>query len=789
MSIRKISFRAMLFSALLLSPAAFVACSDDSSSADPGNETPLNPEDPGQGNPGITPVDTGAQSHAPVAHDTTILVPDEPPPDGGYSGSLTGVCEFGPLKTGSSVKLSFLDDGSLAPTGKSVSATVSSDLGPYTLQYSGMPSYGQMEASGKFLNLIDGDVSATVKLNSIIRAIDGEMANVNVMTHLEYPRILHLMKENAMSYADAQGKAEGEVLRAFYMNSFMVPARNAWTLGSGDADGNLLAMTLLLHADYSSAEIQNVIDAVASDLEKDGTWDDAATKAKIADWAYMQKMDELVYYLENAAPGVPMPPFDQKFRTFWYETFGLGVCDSTIQGKLVANSNQASAYYGKDFSCSDSTWRIASATALQNREGTQLFGACTEALEGQFKESADKTFICKKSNWTYATEAELLNAAVSAKSGACSSNNAGAVVSHESKYVVCMNNSWKLLQATPVDYSKGHAMNKRLGRGINLGNAWESVGNGSSADCGWNNCIQDNYFKIVKDAGFNSIRLPVRWNQDASNSSPYTLDAGRLSGVKADISLALAQGLIVIVNFHHYTTLNDAASSYSSNKSGYENEKKRFLGMWEQVAKAMESYGDDQVVLEILNEPHDMNNAQVDDLMLSAYEVIRKNAPGKTIMFEGNGYSKFAQISNVKLPADGNIIFSGHYYEPFSFTHQGHGYDCGTKLKSSDLTKVPSQFKAYVDSALTHYPDVNGGHIPLNMGEFGVSGRYGSCGGNGPSDSERAQWTEAAIKEAENYGMSWHYWGLTGVGGFEAYDKNAGNWYNELYTVFKKYLK
>ena len=28
----------------------------------------------------------------------------------------------------------------------------------------------------------------------------------------------------------------------------------------------------------------------------------------------------------------------------------------------------------------------------------------------------------------------------------------------------------------------------RLGKGINLGNAWESAGTGASADCGWNNC-------------------------------------------------------------------------------------------------------------------------------------------------------------------------------------------------------------------------------------------------------------------------------------------------------------
>lgn len=777
MSIRKISIQAMLLSSVLLSPVAFIACSDDSSSGaqdvdipvDPGTPVITDPDNPGQ----VMPVDTTPQTHVPVAHDTTILVPDQPTPDGGYSGTLSGVAEFGPLKTGSTVKLSFLDDGSLDPTGKSVSATVTSDLGQYTLNYTGMPSYGLMEASGSFMNLILGDVTGSVKFNSMIRAIDGELANVNVMTHLEYPRILYLMKESAMSYADAQGKAESEVLRAFYMSNFAAPARNIWTLGAGDADGNLLAMTLLLHADYSSAEMQSVIDAIASDLEKDGTWDDAATKAKIADWAYLQKMDELVYYLELVAPGAPLPPFDQKFRTFWYETFGLGVCDSTIQGKLVANTNQASAYYGKDFTCADSTWRIASAALLQNREGTQLFGACTDALEGQIKESAGKSYICKKSSWSYASENDLLNAAITGTQGACTSSNYGAVASYNSTYAVCMNNSWKALKVTPVDYSKGRAMNKRLGRGINFGNSWDSQG---SDDCGWNNCIQDGWFKLAKDAGFNSIRLPVRWDNDASGS---TVNSSRLAGVKADIDLALAQGMVVIVDFHHHAI----SAKYSSG------EKDRFVAMWAQVAKELDKYGDDQVVLEILNEPHDMDNKNVDDLMLSAYEVIRKNAPGKTIMFEGNGYAKFAQISNVKLPADGNIIFSGHYYEPFSFSHQGHGYDCGTKLKSSDLSKMPSQFKAYTDSALTHYPDVNGGHIPLNMGEFGISGQSGSCGGNAPSDNERAQWTDAAIKEAENYGMSWHYWGLAGVGGFEAYDKNAGRWFSELYQVFQKYTK
>ena len=92
------------------------------------------------------------------------------------------------------------------------------------------------------------------------------------------------------------------------------------------------------------------------------------------------------------------------------------------------------------------------------------------------------------------------------------------------------------------------------------------------------------------------------------------------------------------------------------------------------------------------------------------------------------------------------------------------------------------------DAIAEYFPDIKGGSVPMNMGEFGVSGQHGSsCGGNGVSDDLRAKWTDAAIAAAEKYGMSWHYWGFVGVGGFEAYDKGAGQWYSELLQVFTKY--
>lgn len=61
--------------------------------------------------------------------------------------------------------------------------------------------------------------------------------------------------------------------------------------------------------------------------------------------------------------------------------------------------------------------------------------------------------------------------------------------------------------AIPIDYSQGRAMNARLGRGMNLGNAWDSrsypgdvpdepynYSYNDYLDDGWNNPIQDEDF-------------------------------------------------------------------------------------------------------------------------------------------------------------------------------------------------------------------------------------------------------------------------------------------------------
>ena len=332
-----------------------------------------------------------------------------------------------------------------------------------------------------------------------------------------------------------------------------------------------------------------------------------------------------------------------------------------------------------------------------------------------------------------------------------------------------------------VDYSAGRAMNKRLGKGINLGNSWDS--DGKSLDGGWGNPIKDEDFKIIKDAGFNSVRIPVRWHVD-SDYETHTVNPDRLNGVKEDIQLALDQGLAVVVNFHHYTKLNDyGEGAYRGNADTvalFEAEKSHFFALWDQVSKEFNKFPDSMVVLEILNEPTIPGADLVNDIMTGAYEIIRKNASKKTIMFEAYHAAKFADLEVLTLPEDGNIIFSGHYYEPYNFSHAGHGYDCIGDAGYNNF--AAGDLKSYVALAQKLYPDVNGGSVPMNMGEFGISGGKGtqsSCNrtGNPTSDAKKALWAKKSVQAAESFDMSWHYWGFTKVGGFEAYDRNNNKWY------------
>ncbi|MQK95326.1 hypothetical protein EI021_28560, partial [Escherichia coli] len=97
-----------------------------------------------------------------------------------------------------------------------------------------------------------------------------------------------------------------------------------------------------------------------------------------------------------------------------------------------------------------------------------------------------------------------------------------------------------LLPNTPLTPPSG------MFRGINIGNALEASYEGE-----WGVVIRDEYFRVIKEAGFDTVRIPVRWSAHASQNPPYTIDENFFKRVDHVINKALEQGLTTIINVHH----------------------------------------------------------------------------------------------------------------------------------------------------------------------------------------------------------------------------------------------
>lgn len=733
--------------AAMISSFGLLACSDDpqpSQGVDGQSSDSL----------GGTPVD-GSSSSMVAVDDPNAAIPSvKNEAVASQTVSVSGYAGSGPFVKGSSVSIIGVDPSTLASVGTAVSAVTLSDKGDFALQGAISSQYALVEATGQYYSFFLDDNTGPMTLQALTNVKGRTTVNVNILTHIEAARVKNLIAFEGMTFSDAKIKADKEIRLALGLPSDSTLFEDLSLLSTDQGGVNLLAMSAVVTNEREGAQAQTVLQAITDDIALDGKWDDSVMKALLGDEAYEMTVSLGSSFL-GSKMGVKIPFFEGSVNSFWGIAYGLGFC--LEEYTVLPNTTVGSANVGKSFICRDGNWAIATAEFLDGVAMAEVFGACNASVEGVIKENAGKSYICKKNFWFTATESEIANASIAATTGACDDTKRGNLSAYNSKYFVCIPPSWTAALNVPVDYSQGRAMNKKLGKGINFGNSWDAPGTG---DGGWSNPIGDGDFATAKAAGFNSVRIPVRWSAG--------VDA-QLSGVKADVQLALNAGLTVIVNSHHHDNLYNAAKS--GNFSGA---LQNFANEWKKVAQAFDSFPDDALVFEIFNEPHDMTQEQVDQIMTTGYNAIRSVSKGKTIMFEGNNYAKFAQISKVTLPADGNIIFTGHYYEPYSYSHQGeHGNGC--EGDGAYNNRAASDMKSYVDLAMEAYPDINGGHVPLNMGEFGVAK---VCG---VTDAKRSQWAKLTVEAAEAADISWNYWCFKNCGGFEAWN---GSWMSGFLSAF-----
>jgi endoglucanase len=307
--------------------------------------------------------------------------------------------------------------------------------------------------------------------------------------------------------------------------------------------------------------------------------------------------------------------------------------------------------------------------------------------------------------------------------------------------------------AGPKPPGNVYAANARLGRGINLGNALEAPREGA-----WGVELKAEYFAAIKKAGFATVRLPVKWSAHAKADAPYTIEPDFARRVDWAINQALANGLNIIVNVHHYDEMDIAPDEHLP----------RLIGLWRQIAGRLKDRPAG-VYFELLNEPHGRLTEEIWNMAIpKILAAVRETNPTRPVIVGPAQWNAIRASDRLELPTgDHNLIATVHYYDPFEFTHQGASWVPGSdKWKGRKWTGAPDQKTAIRKQFETAAAWSKAHDRPIFLGEFGALLE---------ADNEsRARWAGFVAREAERLGFSWAYWEF--CSGFGAYDPAAGEW-------------
>jgi endoglucanase len=298
--------------------------------------------------------------------------------------------------------------------------------------------------------------------------------------------------------------------------------------------------------------------------------------------------------------------------------------------------------------------------------------------------------------------------------------------------------------------------NQVLGKGMNISDL-EAPKLGQ-----WGIVIHKYYFKIIKNAGFNSVRIPIRWEAHAMSSAPYTINPKFFKTVDRVIKWAFDYKLAVVINIHHYPALQHNPAS----------QKEEFLSLWKQISTHYKNYPD-TLYFEILNEPNSNLNPKIWNVYWKeALKIIRQTNQDRTVIIDGPYWDSVWGIHLLKIPAqDKHIIVSLHYYSPMQFTHQGASWIKGSNAwLGTTWTGTAKEKQAIINDFNEVESWAQKNNRPIYLGEFGSYSKSPM--------KYRVLWTTFVRKQAEKRHWSWSYWEF--CSGFGAWNPETKKWRRPL---------
>lgn len=301
--------------------------------------------------------------------------------------------------------------------------------------------------------------------------------------------------------------------------------------------------------------------------------------------------------------------------------------------------------------------------------------------------------------------------------------------------------------------------------------------------------------RLIRQMGFDHIRLSVNPELLYDREEPAALHPDYLALLDRAIEGILEEGLAVIFDIH-------PQESFKKEITGDQRNVERFARFWQALSRHLSRYGENQMFLEVINEPQVEDTRQWQQIQQSWASAIRRGAPDHTIILTGARWSSPSELVQLAPIKDPNVIYNFHFYEPHSFTHQGAGWGADfwpairglpypvhaeeirglaegiedSRARAAvlsyleqgwDAARVRSEVERTVRWAETH-------QVQLLCNEFGVYRRYAPPG-------SRTRWLRDLREALESFGIGWTMWDYQG--GFSVVNQTNGRKEPDLPTL------
>ena len=216
---------------------------------------------------------------------------EEPPQKPVIKTAFNGYVQKGPYINGSSVTITLLDD-QLGQTGTVYSTRIADNSGSFEERNIELISpFAELKADGYYFNEVEGDVSnAPLSLYALADISDTSSVNINILTHLGYPRVKYLVKKEGMSFTNAKKQARKEVLNIFGGNPENDMPSEQLSLNS---DAILLTISSIIQGRLNTGKVSELLAGISSDIQTDGKLDNQALGSQLADNVAYLDIDEI----------------------------------------------------------------------------------------------------------------------------------------------------------------------------------------------------------------------------------------------------------------------------------------------------------------------------------------------------------------------------------------------------------------------------------------------------------------------------------------------------------------